>query len=49
LNALKDDFQRIEVELEIATKLGMLRQQQGLENDKQSLAIRIKGLGEVND
>lgn len=49
LNALKDDLQRIEVELEIATKLGMIRQQQGLENDQQSLTIRIKGLEEIND
>ncbi|MBE9193355.1 tyrosine-type recombinase/integrase [Gloeocapsopsis crepidinum LEGE 06123] len=48
LNALKDDSQRIEVELEIATKLGMVRQQQGLESDKHYLAIRIKGLEEVN-
>lgn len=49
LSALKDDFQRIGAELEIATKLGMVRQQQGLENDQQSLAIRIQGLEKVND
>lgn len=49
LNALKDDFQRIEAELEIANRLGMLRQQQGLVSDQQSLAVRIKGLSEVND
>lgn len=49
LNALNNDFQRVEAELEIAVKLGMVRQQQGLENDQQALAIRIKGLEEVND
>ena len=49
LNALKNDSQRIEIELEIASKLGMVRQQQGLENDQQSLVIRIKRLSELND
>lgn len=44
LNALKDDLQRIEAELEIANQLGMVRQQQGLVKDQQSLAIRVKGL-----
>jgi hypothetical protein len=49
LNALKDDSQRIGVELEIANQLGMVRQQQGLVSDQQSLAIRIQGLEETND
>lgn len=49
LNALKDDFQRLSAEIEIATNLGMLRQQQGLVSDQQSLSIRIKGLENVND
>lgn len=49
LNALKDDFQRIGVELEIANQLGMVRQQQGLVSDQRSLAIRIQGLEETND
>ncbi|WP_051482704.1 tyrosine-type recombinase/integrase [Synechocystis sp. PCC 7509] len=49
LNALTDDLQRIEAELEIITKLEMLRQQQGLTSDQQSLAIRIQGLEKIND
>lgn len=49
LNVLKKDLQRIEAELDIAIKLGMVRQQKGIEGDKQSLAIRIKGLEEAND
>lgn len=49
LTALKDDIQRVETELEIATSLGMVRQQQGLASDQQSLVIRIEGLEEVND
>lgn len=49
LNALKDDFQRVTTELEIATKLGMTRQQQGLVSDQQSLIVRIQGLEKIND
>ena len=49
LKALKEDLQRVEAELEIATKLEMLRQQQGLASDQQSLAIRIQGLEKIND
>lgn len=48
LNALKDDFQRVAIELEVATKLGMTRQQQGLANDQQSLIVRIQGLEKLN-
>ncbi len=49
LDTLKEDRQRVEVELEIATKLGMVRQQRGLASDQQNLAIRIQGLEKVND
>lgn len=49
LSALKQDIQRIEVELDIACKSGMIRQQQGLTTDRQNLMIRIEGLEKVND
>lgn len=49
LSRLKDDIQRVEAELEIAIKLGMARQQQGLASDQQSLLIRIQGLEQIND
>lgn len=49
LSALKTDLQRVETEIEIASKLGMIRQQQGLEVDQQKLVIRIKGLEKVDD
>ena len=49
LKALKEDLQRVEAELEIATKLEMLRQQQGLASDQQRLAIRIQGLEKIDD
>lgn len=49
LNALTEDIQRVETELEIAVQLGMVRQQQGLVSDQQSLAIRIQGLERVNN
>ena len=49
LNYLKDDLKRVAEELTIAEKLGMVRQQQGLEDDHQSLVIRIQGLEEIND
>jgi integrase/recombinase XerD len=45
---LTKDLQRVEAELEIAIKLGMVRQQQGLVSDQQSLTIRVQGLEEVN-
>ncbi len=45
---LKDDLKRIEEELEIADKLGMIRQQQGLEEDRNNLVIRLQGLEQVN-
>ena len=49
LNYLKDDLKRVEEELAIAEKLGMVRQQQGLEDDHQSLVIQIEGLEKIND
>lgn len=49
LNALKDDIQRVETELTIATNLGIIRQQQGLARDQQNLTIRIQGLEKLND
>jgi integrase/recombinase XerD len=45
---LKKDLKRVQTELEIATKLGMVRQKQGLVSDQQSLAIRMQGLEKVN-
>lgn len=41
---LKQDLKRIEEEIEIAKELGMVRQQKGLNNDRQNLMIRIQGL-----
>lgn len=49
LSALKTDLHRVETEIEIAAKLGMVRQQQGLAVDQQRLIIRIKGLEKVDD
>ena len=49
LNALREDYQRIETELEIADNLGMVRQKQGLSDDKQKLKIRIQVLEKIND
>lgn len=43
---LKEDLKRVEQELSIATKLGMTRQQQGLEDDRMNLLNCLKGLGE---
>lgn len=44
LDALKNDLQRIEEELEIAEKLEMVRQKKGLMSDQENLVIRIRGL-----
>ena len=44
LDALKNDIQRVEAELEIAKNLGMVRQQTELVKDQQSLVIRIQRL-----
>ncbi len=46
---LKEDLKRVESELEIAVELGMIRQQQGLSDDRDSLIVRIKGLEENHD
>jgi integrase/recombinase XerD len=46
---LKQDLARIEIELEIATRLGMVKQQQGLAGDRQSLLIRISGLEDTDE
>lgn len=48
LSVLKNDLQRIEVELETARRVGMVRQQQGLEVDQQRLVIRIEGLEKID-
>ncbi len=49
LHYLKNDLKRVKEELTMAENLGMIRQQQGLEDDCQSLTIRIQGLEEIND
>ncbi len=46
---LKDDLKRIEEELQIAIHMGMVRQQQGLEDDRNSILSSIKGLEGIND
>jgi integrase/recombinase XerD len=45
---LKEDLQRVEEELHISEELGMIRQTQGLESDRQSLQNCIKGLEKNN-
>lgn len=49
LSALKDDLYRVEDELQTASKLGMVRQQQGLDADRQRLVVRIEGLEKASD
>ncbi|BDA70048.1 hypothetical protein CAL7716_088870 [Calothrix sp. PCC 7716] len=46
---LKQDLKRVESELEIAKKLGMIRQQQGLESDYKRLITLIQLLETSND
>jgi integrase len=46
---LRDDFKRVEQELQIAERLGMVRQEQGLKGDHESLLNRIKGLEAISD
>ena len=46
---LKEDLERVESELKIAENLGMVRQQQGLELDRDILNNCIRGLSEKND
>jgi integrase/recombinase XerD len=46
---LKEDRKRVEAELNIAEKLGMLRQIQGLSTDYENLNRCIKGLEESSD
>jgi integrase/recombinase XerD len=48
LSVLKDDFKRVEIELAIASELGLIRQQQILATDYQSLSIRIEGLEKLD-
>jgi integrase/recombinase XerD len=48
VSALKNDLQRVETELDVASRLGMVRQQQGLALDQQRLAIRIEGLEKID-
>jgi integrase/recombinase XerD len=48
LSALKNDLQRVEIELDVASRLGMVRQQQGLAVDQQRLIIRIEGLEKID-
>ena len=45
---VKDDLKRVEEELKIAEKLGMVRQQQGLADDRNSLLTRLQGLEQVD-
>jgi integrase/recombinase XerD len=48
LSALKDDLHRVETELDIASRLGLVRQQQGLTIDVKNLVIRIEGLENID-
>ena len=49
LPALKNDLERVEAEMDIASKLGMVRQQQGLQADQKRLTIRIEGSEKIDD
>ncbi|ACB53910.1 hypothetical protein cce_4562 [Crocosphaera subtropica ATCC 51142] len=49
LDYLKEDLNRIETEINIANKLGMVRQEKGLISDQQRLSVRVQGLEKVND
>jgi integrase/recombinase XerD len=46
---LKDDLNRIKEELKLAEETGMVRQQQGLENNRDSLLNCIKELEQINE
>jgi integrase/recombinase XerD len=48
LSALQDDLKRVETELDVASRLGMVRQQQGLKIDVQNLVVRIEGLEKID-
>lgn len=48
LDYLKEDLARLNLEIDMAQKLGMVRQEKGLINDQQNLSIRIQGLEEIN-
>jgi integrase/recombinase XerD len=48
LSALKDDLQRVEIELEIAARLGMVIQNQRLTLDQKRLITRIEGLEKID-
>jgi len=45
---LKDDLERVEKELEIASSLSMMRQKQGLEEDRNNLLHCIRGLESID-
>lgn len=49
LSYLKDDLERVSLELETASKLGMTRQKQGLEEDRNNLLNCLKALEEIDD
>lgn len=49
LTYLKEDLKRVKSELDISQNLGMIRQQQGLEDDLKSLRNCIEGLESTND
>ena len=49
LSALKNDLSRIEIELEIAVRLGMIRQQQGLKIEQGKLIVRIECLEKIDE
>ncbi|WP_207713998.1 hypothetical protein [Scytonema sp. UIC 10036] len=46
---LKSDLQRVESEIKIAEDLGMIRQRQGLESDRNNLINLIKRLENIDD
>jgi hypothetical protein len=44
LGYLKEDLARLNIEVDLARQLGMIRQEKGLISDQQLLKIRIQGL-----
>jgi integrase len=49
LSFLKEDLKRVEEEVEVAIRLGMVRQQQGLEDDRNVLLKVIQRLEQADD
>ncbi len=49
LSALKEDLERVRTELDIVANLGIVRQQRGLEGDRDILVLRVEKLEKIND